>query len=581
VLLMIACFNSYAQKADIIIFNAVVSVMDDSYTEAQAVAVKDGKILITGANDQVLKSIGKNTQLIDAKGRRIIPGLFDSHLHVIRGGRFFNTELRWDGVKSLKRALEMLKEQAGRTPPGQWVRVVGGWNEFQFEEKRLPTLDEINNATGTTPTFILYLYGKAWVNKSGLEKLGISAETPNPDGGLIEKNVDGFPTGLLLAEPNAFILYSTLSKLPELSDENKFNSTIQYMTELNSLGVTAVMDAGGGFQNYPEDYRIMDSLHRLGKITLHLPYFVFAQKKGMEKEDFKRWTAMAGDIHKSANGVNSVEYYLSGAGENLVADAGDFENFLFPRPEFPVTMESKLKAVIQLLVQKRWPFRLHATYNESITRDLNVIEEVNRETPLNGLVWFFDHAETVSEENMKRIKALGGGIAIQHRMAYQAEHFIRRYGKSAAANAPPVKRMLELGIPVGLGTDGTRVAGYNPWIALYWITTGKTIGGTAAMEQQNILDRNAALRLMTSGGYELIRDSTRGRLLKGYTADLVLLSDDYLTVSDEKIKAIRSRLTVVAGKIVYADDDYKILSPSRLEVLPEWSPVRWYGGYRY
>jgi predicted amidohydrolase YtcJ len=578
---MMACIDCYAQQADIIIINAAVSVMDDSNTEAQAVAVKDGKVLVTGTNDRVLKSKGKNTRVVDAKGRRVIPGLFDSHLHVIRGGRFFNTELRWDGVKSLRRALEMLKEQASRTPPGQWVRVVGGWNEFQFDEKRLPTLDEINNATGTTPTFILYLYGKAWVNKAGLEKLGISAETPNPDGGLIEKNVDGNPTGLLLAEPNAFILYSTLSKLPELSDENKFNSTIQYMTELNSLGVTAVMDAGGGFQNYPEDYRIMDSLHRLGKIALHLPYFVFAQKKGMEKEDFNRWITMTGDIHKSANGVNSVEYYLSGAGENLVADAGDFENFLFPRPEFPVTMESKLKAVIQLLVQRRWPFRLHATYNESITRDLNVIEEVNRETPLNGLVWFFDHAETVSEENMQRIKALGGGIAIQHRMAYQAEHFIRRYGKLAAANAPPVKRMLELGIPVGLGTDGTRVAGYNPWIALYWITTGKTIGGTAAMAQQNILDRNTALRLMTSGGYSLIRDSLRGKLLKGYTADLVMLSEDYLNVSDEKIKEIRSVLTIVGGRIVYAAEHYKTLSPARPEILPDWSPVRYFGGYQY
>ena len=182
---------------------------------------------------------------------------------------------------------------------------------------------------------------------------------------------------------------------------------------------------------------------------------------------------------------------------------------------------------------------------------------------------------------MQRIKALGGGIAIQHRMAYQAEHFIRRYGKLAAANAPPVKRMLELGIPVGLGTDGTRVAGYNPWIALYWITTGKTIGGTAAMAQQNVLDRNTALRLMTSGGYALIRDSLRGKLLKGYTADLVMLSDDYLNVSDEKIKEIRSRLTVVGGRIVYAVDDYKIFSPARLEVSPEWSPVRWYGGYQY
>ena len=209
---------------------------------------------------QVLKLKGKQTKLIDAKGNRVIPGLFDSHLHVIRGGRFYNTELRWDGVSSLKRALEMLKEQAQRTPQGQWVRVVGGWNEYQFEEKRLPTLEEINAATGDVPAFILYLYGKAWLNKAGLKALNINADTPNPPGGLIEKDNEGNPTGLLVAEPNAFVLYSMLAKLPELTTEEKFNSTLQYMTELNSLGVTAVMDAGGGFQNFPDDYAITDSL---------------------------------------------------------------------------------------------------------------------------------------------------------------------------------------------------------------------------------------------------------------------------------------------------------------------------------
>ena len=129
----------------------------------------------------------------------------------------------------------MLKEQAARTPEGQWVRVVGGWNEYQFEEKRLPTISEINEATGDVPAFILYLYGKAWLNKAGLKKLNIDANSSNPPGGLIEKDNEGNPTGLLVAEPNAFILYSTLAKLPELTTEEKINSTLQYMTELNRL----------------------------------------------------------------------------------------------------------------------------------------------------------------------------------------------------------------------------------------------------------------------------------------------------------------------------------------------------------
>lgn len=567
-------------KADIIIIHAKITTLDDNNTEANAVAIAGNKIILTGRNEEVLKLKSKKTTVVDAKGNRVIPGLFDSHLHVIRGGRFYNTELRWDGVTSLKRALDMLKQQAKNTPQGQWVRVVGGWNEYQFEEKRLPTLQEINEATGDVPVFILYLYGKAWLNKAGLKKLQINAETPNPPGGLIEKDNDGNPTGLLVAEPNAFILYSTLAKLPELTTEEKINSTLQYMTELNRLGVTAVMDAGGGFQNFPDDYAITDSLNRLGKITVRLPYFLFAQKKGNELNDYTRWTGMVEIDHHGSNNINEVDYYVEGGGENLVADAADFENFLFPRPELPASMESNLKSVIQLLVKKRWPFRLHATYNESISRDLDVIEAVNKETPLNGLVWFFDHAETISEVNMQRIKALGGGIAIQHRMAYQGESFIHRYGKKAALAAPPVKRMLELGLPVGLGTDGTRVASYNPWIALYWITTGKTIGGTSVMATDNTIDRINALKLLTYGGYDLIKQSSKGKIQKGYYADLVILNKDYLTIQDEEIKSIQSKLTIVDGKIVYGDSDFASIAPAPLPVIPAWSPVKLFGGYQ-
>jgi predicted amidohydrolase YtcJ len=573
--------NSYAQnKADIIIINAKVNTLDDLNPFAEAIAIAHNKILAVGDQRDVLKFKQSTTRLIDAKGKTIIPGLFDSHLHVIRGGRFYNTELRWDGVKTLRRALAMLKEQAARTPEGQWVRVVGGWNEYQFEEKRLPTLEEINEATGNVPTFILYLYGKAWLNKAGLKKLNITSADANPAGGLIEKDIDGNPTGLLVAEPNAYILYSTLAKLPELTREEKINSTLQYMTELNRLGVTAVMDAGGGFQNFPDDYTITDSLNKSGKITVRLPYFLFAQKKGSELNDFTRWTQMISIEHQHGNTMNEIDYHVEGGGENLVADAADFENFLFPRPELPSTLEHSLKPVIRLLVKNRWPFRLHATYNESISRDLDVIEEVNKETPLNGLVWFFDHAETVSDENIKRIKALGGGIAIQHRMAYQGESFVRRYGKQAALQAPPIKKMLAYGLPVALGTDGTRVASYNPWIALYWITTGKTIGGAQVMAKDNTLDRTTALRMLSTNGYQLIRENSKGKIQKGYFADLVILNKDYFTIPEEEIKYLTSELTIIDGKIVWGDGIFTSIAPTMPPVIPDWSPVKFYGGYQ-
>ena len=160
-------------------------------------------------------------------------------------------------------------------------------------------------------------------------------------------------------------------------------------------------------------------------------------------------------------------------------------------------MESELKAVIRHLVENRWPFRLHATYDETISRALDVYEEVNREVPFQGLHWFFDHCETISDKNLQRVKALGGGIAVQNRMAFQGEYFVDRYGKAQAQHTPPIRRMLEFGIPVGAGTDATRVSSYNPYLSLYWLVTGRTLGGLQLYPETNRLDRSEALRLYT------------------------------------------------------------------------------------
>ncbi len=568
-------------EVSLIVYNAKLVTLDQAMPLAQAIAVSKDRIVRVGSNEQVMALHSPATTLIDARGKTVIPGLFDSHLHVIRGGRFFNTELRWEGVKTLARALQMLREQAARTPKGQWVRVVGGWNKYQFAEKRLPTLREINEATGNTPTFILHLYSQAYINKAGLKALQIDANTPNPPGGLIQKDADGNPTGLLVAEPSAFILYSTLARLPELSNAEKANSTRLFMKELNRLGVTSVMDAGGGFQNFPDDYGITDSLSKLGQLTVRLPYYLYPQKAGAELNDFQRWTGMI-DIDHQPGREGQTEYFVEGGGESIVAAGADFENFEKPRPDLPAVMEKQFKDALTLLIRNKWPFRLHATYNESITRFLNVIEEVNREVPFNGLPWMIDHAETISEANLARIKALGGGIAIQGRMAYQGESFIERYGRSAAQEVPPVKKMLAMGLKVGGGTDGTRVASFNPWVAIYWLVTGKTVGGKQVTAKENTLDRITALRLYTTGSASLINlEADRGALTAGKLADLVILNDDFLLTNEENIRNIHSVLTVLDGKVVYGQDGFQSLAPALPKAIPAWSPVNFYGGYQY
>ncbi|QJT79448.1 amidohydrolase [Kosakonia sp. MUSA4] len=554
--------------ATLILTRGKIHTLDREKPLVEAVAIADGKILATGSHDHILSYATEATQVIDLRGQTAIPGLNDSHLHLIRGGLNYNLELRWEGVPSLADALRMLKDQAARTPSPQWVRVVGGWSEFQFAERRMPTLDELNAAAPDTPVFVLHLYDRALLNRAALKVVGYTKETPNPPGGEIVRDEQGNPTGMLVAKPNAMILYSTLAKGPTLPLEMQINSTRQFMRELNRLGLTSAIDAGGGFQNYPQDYQVIEQLHAKKQMTIRIAYNLFTQRPKQELDDFSRWT----DMLKPGQGTDF--YRANGAGEMLVFSAADFEDFLQPRPDLPQGMEEELERVVRHLVEHRWPFRLHATYDESISRMLDVFEKVNRDIPFNGLHWFFDHAETISERNIERVKALGGGIAVQHRMAFQGEYFVDRYGKEAVKQTPPVAKMLAQEVPVGLGTDATRVASYNPWTALYWLVSGKTVGGLAMYDDNNRLSREVALELWTAGSaWFSSEQGKKGRIVKDQLADLVVLSKDYFSVAEEEIKGIESVMTVVDGKVVYAAGPFSPYSPPPIPVVPEWSPV--------
>ncbi|HEY5913976.1 MAG TPA: amidohydrolase, partial [Verrucomicrobiae bacterium] len=486
----------------------------------------------------------------------------------------YNLELRWDGVPSLADGLRMLKEQAERTPPGQWVRVIGGWSEFQFAERRMPTLEEINAVSPDTPVFVLHLYCRGMLNQAALRACGYTKDTPNPPAGEIQRDKFGNPTGLLIARPNAGILYATVGKQPKLPPEHQMNSSRHFMRELNRLGLTSLVDAGGGSQIYPDDYAIIEELHKRGEMAVRMAYNIFTQKPKEEKEDFLRCLKL------TAPGKGDDFYRCNGAGEMLVYSAADFEDFLEPRPDLPSNLEKDLKEVVSLLAANKWPFRIHATYDESISRMLNVFEEVNREIPVQETNWFFDHCETISDRSLERVKALGGGIAIQNRMAFQGEYFLDRYGKQAAERTPPVRRMLDLGIPVGAGTDATRVSSYNPWLSLYWLVAGKTIGGASLYSEANRLSREEALQLYTQGSSWFSGEGgKKGAIAVGQLADVTVLTEDYFFVPEEKIKGIESVLTIVDGKIVYGAGEFVRFDPPPLPVLPEWSPIKVYGGY--
>jgi predicted amidohydrolase YtcJ len=567
--------ESRSMTPDLILHNGRFTTLDRSKPQATAVAIAEGKFLAVGDDREVMALAGPETRVIDLKGRSVLPGLCDNHTHVVRGGLNFNMELRWDGVRSLADAMDMLKRQVAITPPPQWVRVVGGFTEHQFAEKRLPTIEEINAVAPDTPVFLLHLYDRALLNGAALRAVGYGKDTPNPPGGEITRDASGNPTGLLLAKPNAGILYSTLAKGPKLPFDYQVNSTRHFMRELNRLGVTSVIDAGGGFQNYPDDYAVIQKLADENQMTVRLAYNLFTQKPKEEKEDFLNWT-------KSVKYKQGNDYFRhNGAGEMLVFSAADFEDFREPRPDMPPEMEGDLEAVVRILAENRWPWRLHATYDETISRALDVFEKVSRDIPLQGLNWFFDHAETISERSIDRVAALGGGIAVQHRMAYQGEYFVERYGNAAAEATPPVARMLEKGIKTSAGTDATRVASYNPWVSLSWMVTGKTVGGTALYPRRNCLDRETALRMWTENvTWFSNEEGKKGRIEKGQFADLIIPDKDFFACAEDEISFLSSELTMVGGRIVYGAGDFSDLNENPVPpAMPDWSPVRTFGGY--
>ncbi|MBD3664181.1 amidohydrolase [Sulfitobacter aestuariivivens] len=550
--------------ADTILFNGKITTLDPLAADATAIAIADGKVIKAGSDREVQELKTNATQVIDLGGRRVIPGLNDSHTHLIRGGLSFNMELRWENVPSVSDALAMLRKQAAITPAPQWVRVVGGWSEFQFAERRMPTLAEINEAAPDTPVFILHLYGSALLNRAALKAIGMTKDTPNPPGGEIERDAHGNPTGMLVAKPSALILYSTLSQGPKLPPEDQINSTRHFMRELNRLGVTSVIDAGGGGQNYPDDYDVVSKLNEDGQLTVRIAYNLFAQKPGSELSDYEKWVEM------TEPGAGDAMLRMNGAGENLTWSAADFENFLEPRPDLAPVMEEELEKIVALLADREWPFRIHATYDETIERFLDVFERVNGYTPFKTR-FIIDHAETISQKNIDRIKALGGGIATQHRMAFQGEYFVDRYGADAAKATPPIRDMLSTGLPVGGGTDATRVASYDPWVAMYWLTTGKTMGGLQLYGDDNLLTREEAVSIWTTGSAWFSGETdVKGTLAPGMYADLAVLSDDLMTVSEDRIRGITSVLTMVDGKVVYAADDFADMSPPLPPASPDW-----------
>jgi predicted amidohydrolase YtcJ len=563
------------QPADTVVVNGRIATLDPKQSSAEAIAIRGERIVAVGTDHQISAFRGPSTRVIDAGRRVVIPGINDAHTHFIRGGLTYTNEVRWDGVPSLAEGLRRVREQARRTPAPHWVQVIGGWTWAQFAEKRHPTLEEINAASGDTPCMIMHLYDRAWLNRAAIRVLGWENEVPKLFGGYVERDGNGRTTGLVMSTTSLASLVAVWLRVPRLSPEEQIASTRHFMREHNRLGVTSVIDAGGGGQNFPENYAAIAKLAADNQLTLRIAYELFAQAPGKELGNYQQWAKLV------KIGEGNDYYRMVGAGEYILYAAGDPANFAKDWTVAPPgVMEKNFSEVVKYLAGLGWPFRQHATFDSTASRILNVLEDVNREVPLKKLRWGLDHCETLTPQTLERVAALGGHVNIQNRMSLDGEAFVAKYGGQVASDAPPIARIREMGIPLACGTDGNRATSYNPWVGVHWLLTGKTLGGGKLQGERNLLDRTEALRLWTSGGaWMSSEEDKKGTLEAGKLADLVLLSGDYFSMPVDEVKDLESVLTIVGGKVVYAAGPYSRLDPPPPPALAEWLPVRHYGGY--
>ncbi|MEM1382324.1 MAG: amidohydrolase, partial [Pseudomonadota bacterium] len=537
-----------ADTADLVLLNGRITTMDATRPEASALAIRNGVFAAVGADDEVRPLIAPFTQVIDARGQRVIPGLNDSHTHAIRGAVNYNLEVRWDGVDSLEEALHLLREQAERTPEGQFIRVAGGFSEFQFKEKRLPTVAELDAVAPNHPVLIHHLYKLTLLNTKAVEWYGYDQPgRPTYPGGIVELDAGGGATGRLLAAPSGLIMYKTLAAAPKLSIRDQINSAQRYFDVLNGLGVTSVSDAGGGGMEFPDadPYKVIRWLHGEGLLTTRIGYHSFPQHKGQELSDYQRWTAET----PAGQGDDLLKFV--GAGENLAWASYDYEIFADARPNIDDGAEDYQRKIMSVLGEAGWPFRQHVTYEETGDRLLPVYEDVAKGAGLTP-GWFIDHVETFSQRNLERIAALGGGIALQNRIQFQAEDFVANYGIEALRTTPNFRAILDLGVPVGGGTDATRVTSFNPWYSIQWMTTGLSRGGLRMYDDANLLTREEALRIWTTGSAWFTGDAGRkGAIAPGQLGDFAVLDRDYFAVTDAEIAKLKAELTVLGGEVVH------------------------------
>jgi len=526
-----------AQAPDTILINGKIITLDSRSTVATGLAVTDGRIAAAGSNDDVRKLAGPSTRVIDLRGRTVIPGLIDSHLHAIRAALSFSTEVNWIGARSLEEALGRIRAAARTMKPGSWLIVAGGWNVQQFEENRRPTQAELTAVAPNNPAYVQLGYGWSLLNPQAHKALGLTNESDLPPGGRFERDSSGALTGAVTGAQSAIV--ALFDRLPRPTLAQQVEGTKAFFRELNRLALTGVVDPGGNNLTAP-DYEALFKVWRDKAMTVRVAYTLNGQTPGKEFEELRDLTGLLpmgfGDDMLRFNGLG--ERITVAMNNNNAPSQADKDAYF---------------RIVRWAADRGMSLTMHWGNDASVDHLLSIFERVNSEIPIAPLRWSIAHLNDASDASLRRMKALGLGWTMQNAMYFGGEQFLKQSGPDAAKRTPPVETARKIGVVVGAGTDAHRVASYNPFTALQWLLDSKTVGGVAMRGPEEIPSRIDALKFYTLGSaWFSFDEGKRGSLDVGKLADLAVLSADYLTVPVEKIGGLESELTMMGGKVVYA-----------------------------
>jgi predicted amidohydrolase YtcJ len=509
--------------------------------EPTALAVRDGRILAYGSDAEMRTLAGPGTEVTDLGGRRVVPGLIDGHMHAVRGGTTWASELRWTDIPDLATALELIGAAARQAAPGEWIRVVGGWHPTQFPENREPTRAELDAIAPDHPVYVQALYEVAVLNTAALRAAGIDASTLDPAGGHIERDpANGEPTGRVFGMGG---FNRVLGVIAPATTEQERESTAAMFADLHALGLTGVVDAGG-FGMPAERYLPVFGLWRDDRLTMRVRLFMSAADPGRELEQLERWMQ-----HTPPRFGDPMLRFL-GIGEVVHFGCHDFEGL----EEFSISDEAaeELYQISLRCAENGWPMNIHAVLDESIDRILTIWEMVDARIPIGKLRFSLSHGDRMSVANLRRLKALGAGIVLDDHHVFKAGFCEAAWGKGSMVDVPRIEEMLVEGLPIAAGTDATRACSHNPWLSIWWLIAGKSAEGIQRRDERHRMSRERALEAYTSGSAWIsFEEESRGILTPGAYADFAVLNEDYFTVAEEEIQYLRSELTVVGGEVVH------------------------------